>query len=66
MILKLLQLQSKWCAKIHEHLLFQLVLAVINDNTVIVTIESMNQSLDTRLLQVTNVGRSLTVLVPTS
>lgn len=42
--------------QIHQHCLFQLGLAVIDSNRVIVAVQSMNQCLDRRLVNVSDVG----------
>jgi hypothetical protein len=45
--------------EVHQHPLFQLVLAVVDGDGVVVAVEAVDQSLDRRLLQVTQHGCGL-------
>lgn len=47
----------------NSYLFLQLVLAVVNDNGVVMAVETMNQRLDGRLVQVANVGGGLAGLL---
>mmetsp|Transcript_24751 Transcript_24751/g.57698 ORF Transcript_24751/g.57698 Transcript_24751/m.57698 type:complete len:266 (-) Transcript_24751:471-1268(-) len=49
--------------QVHQHLFFQFVLTIINDNRIIMSVEAMNQSLNRRFLQMTNIGRGLSWLL---
>jgi hypothetical protein len=49
--------------EVHEHLLFQFILAVVNDNAVVMTVQAMDECLDRRLLQMANIAGRLTRLV---
>ena len=45
--------------EVHEHLLLELVLAVVDDDGVVVPVESMNQGLDGRFVQMSDVAGRL-------
>ena len=45
--------------EVHQHPLFQLVLAVVDGDGVVVAVEAVDQSLDRRLLEVTQHGCGL-------
>lgn len=49
--------------EVHQHVLFQSGLAVINRNAVVVSVETVNQSLNGRLVEVTQVGSCLARLL---
>mmetsp|Transcript_10239 Transcript_10239/g.21461 ORF Transcript_10239/g.21461 Transcript_10239/m.21461 type:complete len:286 (+) Transcript_10239:190-1047(+) len=50
--------------QIHEHLLLQLILPVINHNRIIMPIQPMNQCLNRRFMQMPNIRGSLPRLLP--
>lgn len=49
--------------EVHQHVLLQSCLAVIDRNAVVVAVEAVNESLNRRLVEVTQVGRGLAGLL---
>jgi len=45
--------------KVHKHRLFQLSLAVVDCYGIIVSVQTVNESLNRRLVDMTNIGRRL-------
>lgn len=49
--------------EIQEHLIFELVLSVVDNNRVVVSIQAMHQSRDRRTLEMSNITRRLSRLL---
>ena len=49
--------------QIHEHLFFEFIFSIINDNGIVVAVQSVNEGLNTRFLQVSDVGGGLAGLL---
>ena len=45
--------------QVHEHLLFQFILPIVNDDAIVMLVESMYDCVDVGLVQMSNVGGRL-------
>ena len=58
-VLHLQGLSPNMLVQVHQHVLFQSCLPVVDRNAVVVAVETMNEGLNRRLVQVTQIGRCL-------